>query len=72
VPFPISLLSRPFHVLQVDAFFCHFVERREFTQALDGFDNAIRDIVNLGFGIEAADAETNRAVRQVVARAESL
>src|ERR1035437_5763490 len=72
VPFPVPLLSRPLHILQVDAFFRHLVERRKLTQTLNGFDDAICDVVHLGFGIEAADAEANRTVRQVVPRAQSL
>src|ERR1039458_9561386 len=67
-----TLLSRPLHILQVDAFFRHLVERRKLTQTLNGFDDAISNIVHLGFGIEAADAEANRTVRQVVTRAQSL
>src|SRR5579864_5223229 len=71
VPFHF-LLSCPLHVFQVDAFFCHLIERREFTEAFNGFDDAVRNVVDFSFGVEAADAETNGTVRQIVAGAESL
>src|SRR5579872_1979100 len=66
------LLSCPLHVFEIDAFFCHLVQRREFAETFDSFDHAVRNVVDFGFGVEAADAETNRTVRQVVAGAESL
>ena len=64
--------SRPLYVFQIDAFFRHFVQRRKFAQALDGFDDAIGDVVNLGFGIKTTDAEADGTVRQIVSGAESL
>src|ERR1700758_3835128 len=67
-----SLLSGPLHVFQVDAFFGHFVERRKLAQALDRFDHTIGHIVDFRLGIESPNAKANRAMRQVVAGAESL
>src|SRR5260370_13232924 len=64
--------SSPLYIFQIDAFLRHFVERRKFAQALDGFDDAVGHVIDFGCGIEAADAETDRAVRQVVARPQSL
>src|SRR5208283_2141818 len=78
VPFPISpsenlvCFSCPLHILQVDAFLRHFVERRKFAEALYRLDYAVGYVVDLGGGVEAADAEADRAVRQIVAGAESL
>ena len=42
VPFAISLLSCPLHILQVDAFLRHLVQRRKLAQALHHFDHAVR------------------------------
>src|ERR1700722_17144556 len=65
-------ISRPLHIGQIDAFFRHFVQRRKLAQAFDGFDHAICDVIDFGLSIETADAEANRAVSQIVARAQSL
>src|SRR5260370_38909618 len=70
--YPVLLLSRPLHIFQVDAFLRHLIERRKFAQPLNRFDDAVGNIIDLGFGIEAPDAEANRAVGQVIACAESL
>src|SRR5580692_10002379 len=64
--------SGPLHIGQIDAFLRHFVQRRKFAQALDGFNDTVGYVVDLGSGVEAADAETDRTVRQVVAGAQSL
>jgi len=64
--------SCPLHSLQIDAFFRHFIKRRQFAQSFDGFDDPICDVIDFGFAVKAADAETDRTVRQVVARAQSL
>src|SRR5260370_3718644 len=70
--YPVLLLSRPLHIFQVDAFLRHLIERRKFAQPLNRFDDAVRNIIDLGLGIEAPDAEADRAVGQVIACAESL
>src|SRR6201982_1314447 len=64
--------SCPLHIFQIDAFLRHFVKRRKFTQAFDGLAHAIGYIVNFSLGIKAADPEADGAVRQIVARAQSL
>src|SRR5579863_61483 len=64
--------SGPLYVFQVDAFFCHFVERRKFAEALYGFYYAVGYIIDFSCGVETADAETNRAMRQIVTRTEGL
>ena len=65
-------ISSPLHIRQVDAFFGHFVERRKFAEALYRLDDAVGDVVDFGFGVEAADAEADGAVGQIVAGAESF
>src|SRR5260370_22462669 len=70
--YPVLLLSRPLHIFQVDAFLRHLIERRKFARPLNRFDDAVRNIIDLGLGIEAPDAEADRAVCQVIACAESL
>src|SRR5260370_36745042 len=70
--YPVLLLSRPLHIFQVDAFLRHLIERRKFAQPLNRFDDAVRNIIDLGLGIAAPDAEADRAVGQVIACAESL
>src|SRR5712691_3167537 len=47
------LLACPLHILQIDTFLRHFIKRRKFAQALDGFDDAIRHVIDFGGGVEA-------------------
>src|SRR6185312_8873850 len=54
-----DLLCRPLYALQIHAFFRHFVQRRKLAQAFHGFDDPVGDVIHFGFGVEAADAETN-------------
>ena len=60
------------HLLQIDAFFHHLVEWGKFAQAFSRLDDAIDNVVDFRFGIEASDSEANRAVRQIVARTQGL
>src|SRR5271170_6491575 len=62
----------PFHTLQVNALFRHLVERRQFAQTQNRFNHAIGYVIDFGFGVESSDSEADRAVRQIVARAQSL
>src|SRR5258708_6874612 len=64
--------SRPLHILQIDAFLRHLVQRRKSAQTLDGFNDAVGHVIDFGSSVEAADAEADRTVRQVVAGAQSL
>src|SRR5882757_8380103 len=67
-----NLLACPLDALQIHAFFRHFVQRREFAQPFDRFDNTVGHVIDFSLGIEAANAEANRAVGEVIARAQSF
>jgi len=62
----------PLDLAQVDAFLDHLVERREFAEVLHHVDDLVAHVVDLGLGVEAAQAEADGAVRDVVAEAERL
>ncbi len=62
----------PLHTLQIHALFRHFVQRRKLAQTHYRFNHTVGHVIDLGFSIESSDAEADRAVRQIVARAECL
>ena len=66
------LVGGPLDLAEVDAFFDHLVEGREFAELDDYFDDLVGDVVDFGLGVEAADAEADGAVGNVVTEAEGL
>src|SRR5450756_2691272 len=66
------LVRGPLNLGEVDSLFDHLVERRQFAELQDHVDELVGDVVHLRLGVEAAKAEADGAVRDVVAEAESL
>ena len=62
----------PLDLAEVDAFLDHLVEWREFAKVLDDVDDLVADVIDLGLGVEAAQAEAYGRVRDVVTEAERL
>src|SRR5271163_3512251 len=67
-----DLVRLPLNLGYVDAFLHHLVERRQLAKLLHDVDQLVRDIINLGLGVEAAQAEADRAVRDIIAKPERL
>ena len=62
-----SLVGGPLDLAKVDAFLDHLVERRHLAEVLDYRDDLVRDVVDFGFIVEAAEAEADGAVRDIIA-----
>ena len=65
-------MGGPLDLGEVDAFFDHLVEGGELAELDDYVDDLVGDVVDFGFGVEAAEAEADGAVGYVVAEAEGL
>ena len=57
---------------QVDAFFRHLVERRKLAQFAHHVDQFVGHVIDLFFRVEAADAEADGGMRDIVAHAQRL
>src|SRR5882672_11642834 len=68
----VRAFASPFHSLQVNAFFRHFIKRRKFPQPQNHVNELVRYVVHFRLSVEASNAETNRTVCQVVARTQTL
>ena len=66
----LAVLMRDPLTCQIHALFRHLIERRKFAQLRDHVDDAAGDVIDFFFGVEAAQAEADRGVRQVVADAQ--
>ena len=69
---PECLVGSPLDLGEVDAFLDHLVERGELAEVLDDGDDLVGDVVDLCLGVEAAEAEADGGVSDVVAEAEGL
>src|SRR5258708_13094702 len=66
----VDFLGRlPLHLGDVYAFLSHLIERRKLAQLGDHLNHLVRDVIDLFFGVEAAQPETDGGVRQVFAHA---
>src|ERR1700760_4064211 len=63
------LVRSPLDLRKVDAFLDHLVQRAELAEFEHHVDDLVRDIINFGLGIEAAESEADGAVRYLVAQA---
>src|SRR3990172_10188746 len=66
---PASVRVGPLHLGQIDAFLHHLVERRHLAELLDLGGEELDHVIDLLLGGEAAEAEPDRAVREVGAGA---
>src|SRR4051812_3868791 len=65
-------VRRPLHAGEVDPLLVHLVKRGHLPELVDLADHQIRHVVDLLLGVEAAEAEADRRVRQVVADAHGV
>src|SRR5258708_3524848 len=63
-------VCRPLDRLQIDAFLGHLPQWRKLPEPIHALNHIVRHVVDLFFGIEASDPESNRGVRQLFADAE--
>ena len=63
-------MGGPLDLGEVDAFLDHLVERGELAEVLDDGDDLVGDVVDFCLGVEAAEAEADGGVGDVVAEAE--
>src|SRR6266481_6891262 len=57
----------PFHLRNIDSLFSHFVERGELAQLGDDLNHLVDDVLDFLLRVEAAEAESDRGVREVFA-----
>src|SRR3954468_16704200 len=66
---PSRLVGCPVHGGEVDSLFVHLVQGRHLPQLVDLADHEVGDVVDLLQRVEAAEAEADRRVGEVVADA---
>src|SRR5271163_3563106 len=67
-----NLVRLPLNLRNIDAFLHHLIERRQLAKFLHDVDQLVGYVIDFGLVVEAAQAEADRAVRDIVAEAQSL